>query len=167
MPSLKRPTIEESKQSLLVIGVGGAGEAIVERWAKTYADTGVRFCVGLSETAAMERAAGVVVVVGLGGRAGGPRALLEVTRAKARSVPTTVLAILPFTFEGRGRRRRAQEALTALQAADDALRVFENDDLLCDSDEHLGLQEAYHAFDGQLWSNVENIRQIHFSRVQY
>lgn len=146
--------MKESTESLLVIGVGGAGEAIVGRWAKIHADAGVRFVIGLSETAQLARAAGVVVVVGLGGRAGGPRALLEVTRAKARGVSTTVLAIMPFTFEGRVRRHRAQEALAALQAATDALRVFDNDDLLCSDDETLDLEGAYRACDDQLWESV-------------
>jgi cell division GTPase FtsZ len=146
--------MKESEQSLLVIGVGGAGEAIVGRWAKTHADAGVRFVVGPSEPTTLERAAGVVVVVGLGGREGGPRALLEVARAKARGISTTVLAILPFTFEGRGRRRRAQEALTALQATADALRVFDNDSLLCSDEETLDLEGAYRACDDQLWSSL-------------
>lgn len=69
--------MKESEKSLLVIGVGGAGEAIVGRLAKAHADAGVQFCVGLSETARLARTSGVVVVVGLGGRAGGPRAGVE------------------------------------------------------------------------------------------
>lgn len=144
----------------LVIGVGGAGESIVERWARSHADTDarVRLCLGMVSPSLMDRAAGVFVVVGLGGRTGGPRAILEVTRAKARGTTTTVLAIQPFTFEGRGRRQSAQTSLAALREAADALHVFNNDDLLGDGDEALDLQGAYQKCDEKMWCYILDSR---------
>ncbi len=149
----------EDKSETLVVGVGGAGEAIVGRLAKHHADAGVRFCVGAPRAKALERAARVVVVVGLGGRSGGPRALLEIARAKARGAFTTVLAIRPFTFEGLARKKRATNALAALREAADELRVFDNDDLL-GGDEDRDLAAAYRSCDEDLLALTRTSRPV-------
>ena len=142
---------DEAKMTL-VIGVGGAGSAIVRRWSRTHADAELRFCIGAPAAAVLERAARVVVVVGLGGRSGGPRAILEVARAKARGAAATVLAIRPFSFEGAARQARACATLAALTIAD-VVFVFDNDDLLHGGEDR-DLTEAYRACDEPLWELI-------------
>jgi len=138
----------------LVIGAGGAGSAIVKRWRASHADGGVTFRTGRTGEPPPLDARQVVVVVGLGGRTGGLAAIAEVFRAKARGAKTTVLAILPFSFEGRLRKTRAQASVAALRKAADAVHVFANDDLFGAVSTDDDLKAAYRICDGWMWLKI-------------
>ncbi len=136
---------------LLIIGVSGAGRAIVGRLSDEHPTEAATFRSGPTGAQSLPVARQVVVVVGLGGHTGGLAAITEVFRAKARGAKTTVLAVLPFSFEGRLRQTRAQASLAALREAADAVHVFANDDLTSAVSANESLKDAYRICDGWMW----------------
>lgn len=78
---------------------------------------------------AFSRHKSVALIAGLGGRTAGKVPILA-ELALASGVETTVLATMPFQFEGRDRRREAERQLAELRSMKIQVVVEENDDLV-------------------------------------
>lgn len=85
----------------------------------------------------------VFVVVALGGGVGSGASQEVVQYLANQKKKCTLLAVLPFDFEGERRRKTAQEALSLLKPLVDKVYLFDNNDLLKKKYSHLGIGESF------------------------
>lgn len=109
---------------------------------------------------AVEGAAVVVLLVGLGGGTGSGAAALVAQTAREAGACVLVLATVPFSFEGRRRASQAMEAEAALGKFTHAILRFENDRMADLSAPRGGIGETFAASDATLVGCVESLLGI-------
>ncbi len=88
----------------------------------------------------------VIVLGSLGGGTGSGAAPVIVELARAAGAVVVPIVTLPFAFEGRRRRRQADEALVALAAASDGIVAVAHGGVWLDLGKRL-MTEAFHEMD--------------------
>lgn len=160
---------EPRKENIVIVGLGGAGAHILQRFSGSSAQN-VRLCIMspderlgrdcgnvefLQLGAGMNHGMGsggdpevgrlsieesreaiktllvdarlLVMVVGLGGGTGSGAAPVLAQMAVEAGVMLVSVAVLPFSFEGKRRRRQAEAALDDITRLSDIVFCFEND----------------------------------------
>lgn len=92
---------------------------------------------------AIEGASLVLICAGLGGGTGSGSAPMVARLAREQGALVVAFATMPFTFEGRRRRRQAEEALAILEELADVVICFENDRMGEMSSPRAGIHEAF------------------------
>jgi len=111
-------------------------------------------------TDAIEGADMVFLTAGLGGGTGtGATPVIADMARRARAL-TVAVVTLPFTFEGFQRRRSAEEGLSRLRGAVDALIVIPNDRLLELGDRQMSVLDAFSMADDVLRHGVQGISDL-------
>jgi len=106
---------------------------------------------------ALEGAGMIFLCAGLGGGTGSGAAALIASLAKEHGALAVVFATLPFAFEGKRRRRQAEEALAALQEAADVVVCFENDKMGDAISPKAGIHQAFASADQTIGQSVKAI----------
>jgi cell division protein FtsZ len=109
---------------------------------------------------AIEGAALIFLVVGLGGGTGSGAAPLIASYARAQGSLVVVFATMPFGFEGKRRLAQAEEALASLQHYADVVICFENDKLGDAVSPRAGIHEAFTAADLTISQSVRAIASL-------
>ncbi|MCB9529801.1 MAG: cell division protein FtsZ [Myxococcales bacterium] len=102
----------------------------------------------------------VFVTAGMGGGTGTGAAPVIARAAREAGALTVGVVTRPFNFEGRARRRRAEEGIEALAAEVDTLIVIPNQRLLAISDENTTMVEAFKMADQVLYNAVQGISDL-------
>ncbi|MEO6788885.1 MAG: cell division protein FtsZ, partial [Chthoniobacteraceae bacterium] len=110
--------------------------------------------------AAVEGADLVFLCVGLGGGTGSGAAPLIAHMARSAGAMVVAFATLPFSFEGKRRRKQAAEALAQLEEQSDLVITFENDRLGETASPTAGAQHAFVAADQILSHSIQAIAAI-------
>lgn len=100
-------------------GLGTGGDPEIGLQAAEEAEEDIR--------KAIEGGSLIFILTGLGGGTGSGVAPMLTGVARESGALVVAIATLPFAFEGKRRRRQADEALAALQASADAVICFENE----------------------------------------
>ncbi len=108
----------------------------------------------------LEHASMVFVCVGLGGGTGSGAAPLIAGLAKEQGALVVVFATMPFGFEGKRRRRQADEALEALAREADAVICFENDKMGDAISPKAGIHQAFASADLTISQSVRAIASL-------
>ncbi len=106
---------------------------------------------------ALEGSTMIFLCVGLGGGTGSGAAALIAQTAKERGALAVVFATLPFSFEGKRRRRQAEDALAALQEAADVVICFENDRMGEAMSPKAGIHQAFVNADQTISQSVKAV----------
>ena len=104
--------------------------------------------------AALENSGMVIVCAGLGGGTGSGGAPVVARIAKDEQALVIVFATMPFTFEGRRRRKQAEESLEALRQIADVVICFENDRMSEGVSARAGAHQAFAASDQTISQSV-------------
>jgi len=110
-----------------------------------------------------EAAAGadmVFVTAGMGGGTGTGAAPVIARVAREQGALTVGVVTKPFLFEGKARRRRAEQGIEALRVEVDTLVVIPNQRLLAISDEETLMVDAFHVADQVLFNAVQGISDL-------
>ena len=110
--------------------------------------------------AAMDGADMIFLCVGLGGGTGSGSAPLIAHMARSAGAMVVAFATMPFTFEGKRRRKQAAESLAQLEEQADLVICFENDRLGETASHTAGVQEAFVAADQVLSHSISAIAAI-------
>ncbi|MBC8465029.1 MAG: cell division protein FtsZ [Parcubacteria group bacterium] len=102
----------------------------------------------------------VFVTCGLGGGTGSAASEVVARAAKESGALTVAVVTKPFTFEGLQRMRIAEDALSNLSDAVDALIVIPNDRLLETVDKNTSAKDAFAMCDDILRQAVEGISDL-------
>ncbi len=102
----------------------------------------------------------VFVTAGMGGGTGTGAAPVIARAAREQGALTVGVVTKPFNFEGKARRRRAEEGLEALGNEVDTLIVIPNQRLLAISDEHTTMMDAFKMADRVLFNAVQGISDL-------
>lgn len=102
----------------------------------------------------------VFITCGLGGGTGTGAAPIIAQIAREIGALTVAVATMPFHFEGRKRRRRAEEGLTSLSNEVDTLIRIPNQKLLEVVDESVTVTEAFRMADRVLFDAVGGITEL-------
>lgn len=97
---------------------------------------------------------------GLGGGTGSGAAPLIAHLARGAGALVIAFATMPFSFEGKRRRKQAAEALGQLEDQADLVMCFENDRLGETAAPTAGVQEAFIAADRTLGQSIQSIAAI-------
>ncbi|RMG16131.1 MAG: cell division protein FtsZ [Deltaproteobacteria bacterium] len=109
---------------------------------------------------ALEGADMVFVTAGMGGGTGTGAAPVIADIAKECGALTVGVVTKPFFFEGKRRRRQAEEGIAELREAVDTLITIPNQRLLEIADEHTSLLEAFKKADEVLLHAVQGISDL-------
>lgn len=133
-------------------GLGAGGNAAVGARAATESE---------AEIQAMLNGANLVfIAAGMGGGTGTGGAPVVASIAKKLGALTVGIVTLPFAFEGRRRRRIAEEGLATLGAEIDALITVPNDRLLAVTGKDRSLADAFKLADDVLRQGVQGIAEV-------
>ncbi len=102
----------------------------------------------------------VFVTCGLGGGTGTGAAPVVAQIAKSMGILTVGVVTKPFTFEGKRRRRQAEEGLQEMKANVDTLITIPNQRLLTLATDQLTLIDAFRKVDHVLLSAVKGISDL-------
>ena len=102
----------------------------------------------------------VFIAAGMGGGTGTGGAPVIASIAKKMGALTVGIVTLPFTFEGRRRRRIAEDGLTTLGTEIDALITVPNDRLLAVTGKDRSLSDAFKLADDVLRQGVQGIAEV-------
>jgi len=102
----------------------------------------------------------VFVTAGMGGGTGTGAAPIIAEIAKSCGALTVGVVTKPFGFEGRKRRRQADEGIAALAKAVDTLITIPNDRLLTISSQKTTMVDAFHKVDDVLLNAVQGISDL-------
>src|SRR5688500_15162998 len=100
------------------------------------------------------------VTAGMGGGTGTGAAPVIARTARELGALTVGVVTKPFLFEGKARRKRAEQGLEALGAEVDTLIVIPNQRLLAVSDEHTTMLDAFRMADQVLFNAVQGISDL-------
>ena len=110
--------------------------------------------------AAIDGADMIFLCVGLGGGTGSGAAPLIAHMARGAGAMVVAFATMPFSFEGKRRRKQAAESLAQLEQQADLVICFENDRLGETASHSAGVQEAFVAADQVLSHSISAIAAI-------
>ena len=102
----------------------------------------------------------VFITAGMGGGTGTGSAPVLASMARQAGALTVAIVTKPFAFEGRKRRRNAEEGLEILSDCVDTLIVIPNDRLLNIADADMTMVEAFRVADHVLYDAVKSISDI-------
>ncbi|MEE2756305.1 MAG: cell division protein FtsZ [Myxococcota bacterium] len=102
----------------------------------------------------------VFITAGMGGGTGTGAAPVFARAARESGALTVGVVTKPFNFEGRKRRRRAEDGIEALAAEVDTLIVIPNQRLLAISDETTTMMDAFGVADRVLYNAVQGISDL-------
>lgn len=102
----------------------------------------------------------VFVTAGMGGGTGTGAAPIIADIAKSLGALTVGVVTKPFMFEGKRRRRQAEEGVIELKSAVDTLITIPNQRLLSISDENTTLLDAFKKADEVLLNAVQGISDL-------
>ena len=111
-------------------------------------------------SAALEGADMVFVTAGMGGGTGTGAAPVVAELARNMGALTVGVVTKPFTFEGKKRRRQAEEGIERLSAAVDTLITIPNDRLVTVSTQKTTVLDAFHRCDEVLLHAVQGISDL-------
>ncbi len=109
---------------------------------------------------ALEGADMVFVTAGMGGGTGTGATPIIADIAKSLGALTVGVVTKPFTFEGKRRRRQAEEGIIELKAAVDTLITIPNQRLLAIADQDTTLLDAFKKADEVLLFAVQGISDL-------
>lgn len=102
----------------------------------------------------------VFVTAGMGGGTGTGAAPVIAAAAREQGALTVGVVTKPFLFEGRSRRRRAEQGLEQLRESVDSLIVIPNQRLLAISEPSTSMVEAFKLADQVLFDAVQGISDL-------
>jgi len=102
----------------------------------------------------------VFVTAGMGGGTGTGAAPIIADIAKSQGALTVGVVTKPFAFEGKRRRRQAEEGIIELREAVDTLITIPNQRLLAIADENTTLLDAFRKADEVLYNAVQGISDL-------
>jgi cell division protein FtsZ len=102
----------------------------------------------------------VFVTAGMGGGTGTGAAPIIAQVARECGALTVGVVTKPFTFEGRKRRRQAEEGIATLQACVDTLITIPNDRLLAVAGQKTTMLDAFRKADEVLLNAVQGISDL-------
>jgi cell division protein FtsZ len=102
----------------------------------------------------------VFITAGLGGGTGTGAAPIIANLAREMGALVVAVVTLPFTFEGRLRRRQAEEGLASLRQVVDTAITIPNDKLLHTVEKGTSIQEAFFTADDILRQAVQGISDL-------
>jgi cell division protein FtsZ len=102
----------------------------------------------------------IFLCAGLGGGTGSGAAPLVAQIAKEENALVLAFAAVPFSFEGRRRCAQAEESLTRLRAACDAVVCFENDRMAEITLPRMGIHEAFAAADLTVSQSIRSVASL-------
>ncbi|MDF1563817.1 MAG: cell division protein FtsZ [Deltaproteobacteria bacterium] len=102
----------------------------------------------------------VFVTAGMGGGTGTGAAPIIADIAKSAGALTVGVVTKPFAFEGKRRRRQAEEGILELKEAVDTLITIPNQRLLSIADESTTLLDAFKKADEVLYNAVQGISDL-------
>jgi cell division protein FtsZ len=108
----------------------------------------------------LEGADMVFVTAGMGGGTGTGAAPVICEVARSVGALTVGVVTKPFTFEGKKRRRQAEEGIAALSAAVDTLITIPNDRLLSIAGQKTTMLDAFRKADEVLLNAVQGISDL-------
>ena len=109
---------------------------------------------------ALDGADMVFVTAGMGGGTGTGAAPIIADIAKQTGALTVGVVTKPFLFEGKRRRKQAEEGIDELKAAVDTLIVIPNQRLLSVAGENMSMVEAFKRADEVLLNAVQGISDL-------
>ena len=162
----------ENVVTIKVIGIGGAGNNVVNRMAA--GDTkGVEFIAVNTDkqalavsgakqtiTEALEGTDMVFLTAGMGGGTGTGAAPVVAEAAKDAGILTVGVVTRPFSWEGRRRALQAQQGVSELMGRVDSLLIIPNDRLKYASPEKVTLANAFEIADDVLIKAVSSISEL-------
>src|SRR4051794_4247148 len=150
----------ESNQAPLKIALGGALTKGLGAGANP--DIGrnaaLEDIAKLTET--LQQADMVFVTAGMGGGTGTGAAPIIAQVARECGALTVGVVTKPFSFEGRKRRRQAEEGIACLQACVDTLITIPNDRLLSVAGQKTTMLDAFRKADDVLLNAVQGISDL-------
>jgi cell division protein FtsZ len=133
-------------------GLGAGGNAAVGARAAAESAEEIQATLGNADL--------VFIAAGMGGGTGTGGAPVVASLAKKMGALTIGIVTLPFSFEGSRRKRIAEEGLTALSEAVDALITVPNDRLLAVTGRDRSLADAFKMADDVLRQGVQGIAEV-------
>ncbi|HJT55288.1 MAG TPA: cell division protein FtsZ [Ktedonobacteraceae bacterium] len=133
-------------------GLGAGGNAAVGARAAAESEAEIQ--------AVLNGANLVFIAAGMGGGTGTGGAPVVASIAKKLGALTVGIVTLPFAFEGRRRRRIAEDGLVTLGAEIDALITVPNDRLLAVTGKDRSLADAFKLADDVLRQGVQGIAEV-------
>jgi cell division protein FtsZ len=133
-------------------GLGAGGNAAVGARAAAESEAEIQ--------EALNGANLVFIAAGMGGGTGTGGAPVVASIAKKLGALTVGIVTLPFAFEGRRRRKIAEDGLAALGAEIDALITVPNDRLLAVTGKDRSLADAFRLADDVLRQGVQGIAEV-------
>lgn len=102
----------------------------------------------------------VFLTAGMGGGTGTGAIPIIAEEAKSRGIITVTIVTVPFLFEGRLRRTKAENGIEKLKPYVNSLIVISNDRLLKNSDQNISIIDAFKLTDDVLKQAVESISDL-------
>ena len=102
----------------------------------------------------------VFLTAGMGGGTGTGAIPIIAEEAKSRGIITVAIVTVPFLFEGRLRRTKAENGREKLNPYVNSLIVISNDRLLKNSDQNISIIDAFKLTDDVLKQAVESISDL-------
>ena len=102
----------------------------------------------------------VFLTAGMGGGTGTGAIPILAEEAKSRGIITVAIVTVPFLFEGRLRRTKAENGIEKLKPYVNSLIVISNDRLLKNSDQNISIIDAFKLTDDVLKQAVESISDL-------
>lgn len=102
----------------------------------------------------------VFITAGMGGGTGTGAAPVIARLAHEMGILTVAVVTKPFTFEGRPRRRTAEQGIEALRPYVDTLVIVPNDRLLLAGNKNATMMQAFQMADGVLRQGIQGIADM-------
>lgn len=102
----------------------------------------------------------VFLTAGMGGGTGTGAIPIIAEEAKSRGIIIVAIVTVPFLFEGRLRRTKAENGIEKLKPYVNSLIVISNDRLLKNSDQNISIIDAFKLTDDVLKQAVESISDL-------
>ena len=102
----------------------------------------------------------VFLTAGMGGGTGTGAIPIIAEEAKSRGIIAVAIVTVPFLFEGRLRRTKAENGIEKLKPYVNSLIVISNDRLLKNSDQNISIIDAFKLTDDVLKQAVESISDL-------
>jgi len=102
----------------------------------------------------------IFISAGMGGGTGTGAAPIIAQAAKEVGALTIGVVTVPFNYEGKKRKRKAEDGLSELQAICDQVIVIENEKLNQIIDKNVGFRESYKVIDDILYKAVHGVSGI-------
>ena len=102
----------------------------------------------------------VFLTAGMGGGTGTGAIPIIAEEAKSRGIITVAIVTVPFLFEGRLRRTKAENGIEKLKPYVNSLIVISNDRLLKNADQNISIIDAFKLTDDVLKQAVESISDL-------